>query len=86
MRSLLTATTAALFFAIVSHSAHAQEVWPRWYVGLAGGVDYIQESDLSGSTNGDLDYEAAISFNASVRKHIAALVFHSESCQIMSLQ
>lgn len=55
-KHLLLASVASLSL-LTAASASAQETWPNWYVGLSGAVAFIPESDLSGTVNGDLDYD-----------------------------
>ena len=54
------------FLILASQPANAEERWPRWYVGLSAGVDFIEEIDLSGSLNGDLDTDTAFAFTGSL--------------------
>ncbi len=34
-----------------------QERWPRWYVGISGGVSFLDDSDLSGVNTGEVQYD-----------------------------
>jgi outer membrane immunogenic protein len=59
---LILTTTA---FIAMATAAQAGEAWPNWYVGLNGGVSYMQDSDLSGGYTGSaetgLGYGAGVS-------------------------
>src|SRR4051812_11470044 len=33
------------------------ERWPRWYVGLSGGVAFLDKTDIGGAQSGSLDYD-----------------------------
>lgn len=52
--AILTAGICTMAFI---SSAHADERWPRWYVGLSADVAFVEDSDLSGAVSGDLDYD-----------------------------
>jgi opacity protein-like surface antigen len=58
MRNRLLATVA---LACISSSALADassgERWPRWYLGIAGGVSFLDDSDLSGANTGEVKYD-----------------------------
>lgn len=43
-----------------------EERWPRWYVGISGGVAFFDESDLSGASTGGIDYDAGYSVSGSL--------------------
>lgn len=49
--------TTSLIAITLSATANAQQVWPRWYVGLSGGVTYLDDSDVSGTSTGELSYD-----------------------------
>jgi opacity protein-like surface antigen len=53
--SVIAALTAATLFTTTANAD--QERWPRWYVGLSGGVTFLGDTDLSGGTTGNLDYD-----------------------------
>lgn len=55
--------SALLAALLLSTAAHAQDRWPRWYVGLSGGVTYLQDSDLDGTTSGDVSFDNGWSGN-----------------------
>ncbi len=45
MKKLLTAA-CALTAGMLSFNAEAQERWPRWYVGLSGGLLFMEDEEL----------------------------------------
>lgn len=56
MKKLLIGT--ALSLSIMAAQAQADERWPNWYAGLSGGVTFLGDSDISGSSTGELGYES----------------------------
>lgn len=60
----LLATVSAI--TLIASTASAEERWPRWYVGLAGSVNFVEDSDLSGAINGDLGYDVGGGANVSL--------------------
>jgi opacity protein-like surface antigen len=48
-KSLLIGGITALTAITAFSSAHADERWPRWYIGLSGGYTYMQDEDVSGA-------------------------------------
>lgn len=52
MNKLVTrAGLGMLLVSTIVSAAHADERWPRWYIGLEGGYTYMSDEDLSGATN-----------------------------------
>ena len=66
MKKLLL-TTAAIA-TLAASAANSAERWPKWYVGLAGNVQFVSETDTSlGATNtGDVDFDAGWGVGGSV--------------------
>lgn len=53
--------SSALLLATLPSIANAEERWPRWYLGLAGGYNYTGDVEFSGTTgNGDLPTDGGI--------------------------
>lgn len=48
-KSLVTAGISLLLVSTAFSSVHAEERWPRWYVGLSGGYTYMNDQDITGS-------------------------------------
>jgi len=44
------AALSALLVTTAFSAAHADERWPRWYLGLSGGYTYMQDQDISGTS------------------------------------
>ncbi len=49
--------TTSLFALALSSVAHADQAWPRWYIGLSGGVTYLDDSDVSGTATGEQGFD-----------------------------
>lgn len=70
----MNAMKTALFViaALASFAAPAQadgangERWPRWYVGLAGGVSFLTDADVRGVSTGKLRYNEGLIGTASL--------------------
>ncbi len=43
-----------------------QQYWPKWYVGLSGGVTYLDDSDVSGTSTGELGHDTGGAVTASI--------------------
>lgn len=56
MNKLLVVSSLMALSAATQAYADAGERWPRWYVGLSGGLSYLQDSDISGTSTGSLEY------------------------------
>lgn len=54
---LLSATALAAAFVSTAASADTGERWPRWYVGLSAGMQFLSDSDLRGATAGDVEFD-----------------------------
>lgn len=55
MNKLLLTASALVLVASVS-SVQAEE-WPRWYVGLSGGMSFLNDSDVGGASTGNVDFD-----------------------------
>jgi OmpA-OmpF porin, OOP family len=42
---------------VVSQANANEERWPRWYVGLTGGVTFLEDDDISGGATGNMDFK-----------------------------
>lgn len=51
---------------LITSAAQAEERWPRWYLGLTGGVDFKNDSDISNAISGNAEYDTGYSFGASI--------------------
>lgn len=61
MKKLLAATALATALTATQAYALQDERWPRWYVGLTGGVAFLQDTDItttSPAARGNLDFNA----------------------------
>ena len=66
MKKLLLASTAILAVTAFSNSANAEE-FPRWYLGLAGGVaDQKTANYKNPTTKGDFEFDAGYSASAAL--------------------
>lgn len=63
---LAIASFLASAVAASAAQAGSNEVWPNWYVGLSGGVTYLSDSDVSGTSVGTLSYDTGWNVNASL--------------------
>lgn len=54
---LATASFIALTTAATAAQADASKTWPKWYVGLSGGLTYIDDADISGTANGEASFD-----------------------------
>lgn len=63
---LLSTLSFIVLIASIAAPAQAQERWPRWYVGVSAGLDFIEDTDLSGSLSGDLDVDNAFAFKGAL--------------------
>jgi OmpA-OmpF porin, OOP family len=52
-----TLAAALIASTVLASSAHADERWPLWYVGLSGGVTFLDDADISGGATGDLGFK-----------------------------
>jgi len=49
-----------------AQAAQTQERWPRWYVGLSGGLTFLADSDISGASSGSLEFDAGFGGNVAL--------------------
>lgn len=58
MNKLLSAVSIAAITAFVS-TAHADngERWPRWYLGLTGGMTFLNDADIEGGNTGEVQFD-----------------------------
>lgn len=55
MKKLISTTAlAAIVATALVSSVHAEERWPRWYLGLTGGYAYMDDQDVSGNGNSSM--------------------------------
>lgn len=54
---LATASVLALISLVSQANAANEERWPRWYLGLSGGVAFLPDTDIKGGTTGNVDYK-----------------------------
>lgn len=59
MNKLLATVSALALGTMLSQPASAieQNRWPLWYVGLNGGLTYLDETDIKGTSTGNLDFD-----------------------------
>lgn len=55
MNKLLASVSMIAFSSIASQAL--AETWPNWYIGLGGGMAFLNDADLSGSTNGEVSFD-----------------------------
>ena len=65
MRIICSILSVVFVFSSASQAA-AEERWPRWYLGLSAGVAMVEESDLSGAINGDVDYDTGAHLSGAI--------------------
>lgn len=69
MKSFLTfcaSLAAATALSLPANAAHDTENWPRWYVGLSGGVSFLQDTDLSGASVGEASADTGAAFTGAL--------------------
>ncbi len=64
------ATFTGVAFSAAASANTGGERWPSWYVGISGGVQFLQESDLGGTSTGNLDFDQGAAFTGSVGYYI----------------
>lgn len=47
-------------------SASAEPAWPKWYVGLTGGVTFLDDADVSGTSTGELGFDTGWAVTGSI--------------------
>src|SRR5262245_42200591 len=57
MKKLLIAAGVLAFTSAATDANAAQPRWPLWYVGLSGGVTFLEDTDISGGATGNLDFK-----------------------------
>ncbi len=57
MNKLLLASSAIVIAMTVSAAQAAEERWPRWYVGLSGGLNFLSDADVGGANTGNVDFD-----------------------------
>lgn len=67
MQRIPSALLIISLFALPPLAAQAQsERWPRWYLGLAASLTYLNDSDISGATTGEMEFDTGAGFAASL--------------------
>lgn len=61
-RSMHYAATALIpaFFAVSAHAAPAEDDFPYWYLGVSGGVQFLSDSDIKGTTAGEVSFDDGV--------------------------
>ncbi|MGE0753794.1 MAG: outer membrane protein [Alphaproteobacteria bacterium] len=62
--SLIAMTSAS--GAAFATTQNPNQVFPHWYVGIAGGVTYLDDSDISGTSTGEMGYDTGWTVNAAL--------------------
>jgi len=60
---------SALVLSLISAQASAtmqEERWPRWYVGLSGGVQFLKDDDIRGASTGKAKFKTGETFTGSL--------------------
>lgn len=51
-------TLSSIAEAASNYGAKPGQQWPRWYAGVSGGVEFLNDSDIKATPNGNLEYDS----------------------------